>query len=589
MRIIELERPDGYERLLLGVDEQVGYRGLIAIHSSALGPAVGGTRFWRYGSDEEAITDVLRLARGMTYKNAMAGLPLGGGKAVIIGDHRLTRREPIFRSHGRFVESLGGEFVTAEDIGTSPEDMELVRRETAHVAGLVDRSGDPSPVTARGVFRAIQASARWRWGSDDLTGRRVAVQGLGHVGYNLCRELAAAGASLVVSDIDGERVRRVVSELGARAVDPDAICTERADIFAPCAFGGVVNDVTVPGFQVAIVAGAANNQLLEERHGDALAGRGILYAPDYVANAGGVINGSRELLSYDEASVRERVEGIYDTMLGVYELARRKGVSTNRAADEQAEKRMREEGGRRKEKATAGARSPGDSSLHTPPRSRLVDLSHTVVHGMTTYPGLPGPLICDFMSREQSRGRYAPGTEFHIGKIEMVANTGTYVDAPFHRYEHGKDLAELPLQSLANLEAVVVRARGAGRAIGGEHFDGLDVGGKAVLVETGWDANWGSDSYLSGHPYLTPQAAELLVRRGAALVGIDSLNIDDTDDPYRPVHTALLGADIPIAEHLTGLDRIPERGARFFAVPVKVKAFGTFPVRAFALLPASSA
>jgi arylformamidase len=216
--------------------------------------------------------------------------------------------------------------------------------------------------------------------------------------------------------------------------------------------------------------------------------------------------------------------------------------------------------------------------------SRFIDLSHVVEHGMTTYPGLPAPHICDYLSRIDSRARYAPGTEFHIGRIEMVANTGTYVDAPFHRYENGKDLAELPLSSLADLESVVVRARErSGRTIGVDHFRGVDVRGKAVLVDTGWDAHWRSERYGQGHPYLTGEAAEHLVRAGAALVGIDSMNIDDTDDLARPVHTQLLGAEIPIAEHLTGLARLPDGGARFFAVPVKVRAFGTFPVRAFAI------
>ncbi|HJU88890.1 MAG TPA: Glu/Leu/Phe/Val dehydrogenase dimerization domain-containing protein [Gemmatimonadaceae bacterium] len=594
MHITELARPDGHERLLLGVDTAAGYRGIIAIHSTALGPAVGGARFWSYRSDDEAITDALRLARGMTYKNAMAGLPLGGGKSVIIGDNRRADRETLFSVHGRFVQSLGGEYVTAEDVGTSPADMEIVRRETPYVAGLVDRSGDPSPVTAHGVFRAIQASAYWRWGSSDLRGKTVAVQGVGHVGYYLCRELAAVGAKLIVSDIDAERVSRVSRELGATAVEPEAIYAVPADIFAPCALGGVLNDATIPRLKVEIVAGAANNQLLDERHGDQLAARGILFAPDYVANAGGVINGSRELLHYDEPSVRERVERIYDTMLDVYERAKVKGVSTNRAADEMAEERMRDAVEIRDSRFEIRDSTPNEVRIRTPAsrisnlESRFVDLSHTLVHGMTTYPGLPGPVICDFMSRAQSRAKYAPGTEFHIGKIEMVANTGTYVDAPFHRFEQGKDLAELPLESLADLEAIVVRARNAGRAIGAERFAKLDVRGKAVLVDTGWSERWGTDGYLSGHPFLTRQAAELLVEGGAALVGIDSLNIDDTDDSHRPVHTALLGADIPVAEHLTGLERLPDRGARFFAVPVKVKAFGTFPVRAFAIVASAS-
>jgi len=212
----------------------------------------------------------------------------------------------------------------------------------------------------------------------------------------------------------------------------------------------------------------------------------------------------------------------------------------------------------------------------------FLDLSHTITHGMTTFPGLPGPVICDFLSREASRARYAPGVEFHIGRIDMVANTGTYVDSPFHRYADGTDLAGLALESLADLDAVVVDARGE-RAIGPERLDGLDVSGRAVLVRTGWDAHWGTERYLSGNPYLTAGAAEWLAARGAALAGIDSLNIDDMDDRSRPVHSLLLGAGIPIVEHLTGLGRMPAQGARFFAVPAKVAGFGTWPVRAFAI------
>ncbi len=216
-------------------------------------------------------------------------------------------------------------------------------------------------------------------------------------------------------------------------------------------------------------------------------------------------------------------------------------------------------------------------------RSSLVDLSHDIRNGMVTYPGLPGPLICDYLSREASRGRYGPGVEFQIGKIEMVANTGTYVDAPFHRYAEGKDLARLPLESLADLEAVVIRARGSA-AVDRSAFGRMPLRGKAVLVETGWDAHWGSQRYLSGSPFVTADAAAFLADQGVALVGIDSLNIDDVGDSSRPVHSTLLGADIPIVEHLCNLAALPDQGSRFFAVPAKVVAFGSWPVRAFSLL-----
>ena len=220
-------------------------------------------------------------------------------------------------------------------------------------------------------------------------------------------------------------------------------------------------------------------------------------------------------------------------------------------------------------------------------RCRFIDVSHTVEDGMITYKGLPGPVICDYMSRERSREVYAEGTEFQIGKIEMVANTGTYVDSPFHRFADGEDLAGLALSSLADLDCVVVRTRaGSSRAIDRAVFGALDVMGKAVVVHTGWDAHWRTDRYFEGHPFLTGDAAQYLSESGAALVGIDSLNIDDTADMRRPVHTTLLGRGIPVVEHMRGLERLPERGARFFAVPAKVKNFGTFPVRAFAIVEA---
>jgi leucine dehydrogenase len=331
----------GHEQVVLCNDSSAGYRGIIAIHSTTLGPALGGTRFWSYAGDREAIIDALRLARGMTYKNAVAGLNLGGGKAVIIGDNRTTQREMLFRAHGRFVESLGGRYVTAEDVGTSPSDMDFVHMETDYVAGLAGRSGDPSPVTAHGVFRAIQASAKWRWASDDLSGRTGSIQGVGHVGYHLARELVEVGARLVVTDIDEERVQRVVSEFGARAVTADEIYAQRADVFAPCALGGVINDDTLPKLTVEIVAGGANNQLLEERHGDMLEERGILYAPDYVANAGGVISVYSELAGWDASRARRKAGEIYDTVLGVFEIARADGVPTYVAADRLAERRLK--------------------------------------------------------------------------------------------------------------------------------------------------------------------------------------------------------------------------------------------------------
>lgn len=331
----------GHEQVVVCSDPTAGYRGIIAIHSTTLGPALGGTRFWKYANDDEAVIDALRLSRGMTYKNAVAGLNLGGGKAVIIGDNKTKSREMIFRAHGRFVESLGGRYVTAEDVGTSPADMDFVQMETEYVAGLAGRSGDPSPVTAHGVFRTIEASAQFLWGSDDLTSRTVSLQGCGHVGYYLAKELSQAGAKLIVTDIDAERVRRVVSEFGATAVKPDEIYGVEADVFAPCALGAIINDKTIPQLRVEVVAGGANNQLAEPRHGDQLEERGILYAPDYVANAGGVINVYSELAGWDSSRSLRKADEIYDTILGVFEIAKQDGVPTYQAADRLAERRLR--------------------------------------------------------------------------------------------------------------------------------------------------------------------------------------------------------------------------------------------------------
>jgi leucine dehydrogenase len=330
----------GHEQVVYCHDKASGYRGIIAIHDTTLGPALGGARFWHYASSHDALVDALRLSRGMTYKNAVAGLNLGGGKSVIIGDNRTLQREMLFRAHGRFVDSLGGRYVTAEDVGTSVEDMDFVHMETKYVTGIGSKSGDPSSVTARGVFRAIQASANSQWGGDDLAGRTVAVQGLGHVGYYLCRELHAAGARLIVTDIDAGRIQRVVSEFGATAVASDVIYGVAADIFAPCAMGGIINDDTLPQLKVQIVAGAANNQLLEDRHGDALADRGILYAPDYVANAGGVINVYSELTGWTRERSLRKADEIYNTVLSVFTLARETGIPTYRAADRVAEQRI---------------------------------------------------------------------------------------------------------------------------------------------------------------------------------------------------------------------------------------------------------
>src|SRR3989475_4019855 len=322
-----------HEQVSIAYEPTSGYRGIIAIHSTVLGPALGGTRFWNYRTDAEALVDALRLSRGMTYKAAVAGLNLGGGKSVIIGDHTTTRREPLFRAHGRHVESLKGRYITAEDVGTSPQDMEYIKAETNHVTGLIGRSGDPSPVTAYGVYRGIKACARYRYGSDDLAGKTVALQGCGHVGYHLAKLVHAEGAHLVASDVDPLRVARVVDECQAQAVAPDEIYGVHADVFAPCALGAVINDATLKLLRVEIVAGAANNQLAEERHGDALEQRGILYAPDYVINGGGLINVNAELQGWSLERARAKAGEIYDALLRVFEIAREERIPTYRAAD----------------------------------------------------------------------------------------------------------------------------------------------------------------------------------------------------------------------------------------------------------------
>ena len=341
MEIIEKLTDTDHEQVLIGRDAETGYHGIIAIHSTALGPAVGGTRFWNYANEDEALIDALRLSRGMTYKNALPGLPLGGGKSIIIGDNKAANRETLLRVHGRFVETLKGRYITAEDVGTSPADMEIVRLETQHVAGLLGRSGDPSPFTARGVFRAIQASSKFLRDTDDVSGLTVAIQGCGHVGHNLAKLLHEAGAKLIVSDVDERRLARTVDAFNAQAVTGDEIFRASADVFAPCALGGILNDETIPELKVRIMAGAANNQLLEERHGAQLRERNILYAPDYVANAGGILNGCIELLGWAPQDALRKVDEIYDTTLRIFESAQQRGLTTNRAADELAEERLR--------------------------------------------------------------------------------------------------------------------------------------------------------------------------------------------------------------------------------------------------------
>lgn len=331
----------GHEQVLFSHEPSCGYFGIIAIHDTTLGPALGGTRVWQYGSTEEALKDVLRLSRGMTYKSAVAGLNLGGGKAVIVADPKRADRESLFRAHGRFVETLGGRYITAEDVGTSPSDMEFVKRETKHVAGLLNLSGDPSPVTGYGVYVGMKAAAKAKWGKDSLAGRTVAVQGCGKVAYYLMSHLHAEGAKMIVSDIDPDKVQRVIDEFGATAVAPDAIYGVQADIFAPCALGAIINDDTLAQLKAEIVAGGANNQLAEQRHGIELEKKGMLYAPDYVINGGGVINVYGELQGWTMERAKRKAQEIYDTILRVFAIASRDGIPSFQAADRLAEERIR--------------------------------------------------------------------------------------------------------------------------------------------------------------------------------------------------------------------------------------------------------
>ena len=340
MEIRELHPGGEHERVVEAIDEAAGYHGIVAIHSTKLGPAVGGTRVWPYKSFDEALTDALRLSRGMTYKAALAGLPFGGGKSVIIAESRKMDRESVFRAHGRFINHFNGQYITGEDVGTTPADMELVRQETPYAAGLAHKSGDPSPFTAHGVFRAMQAAAFHRWKSANLTGRAVAIQGCGSVGYQLARELHKAGVRLIVADIDSAKAARVANEVGAKQVEPDKIFDADAEILAPCALGGILDDKTIPRLRVGLICGAANNQLGEDRHAEALQARGILYVPDYVANAGGIINGAREM-GRAPVDSNAAIEAIYDTVLQILAMAASQHIAPARAADRLAEARLR--------------------------------------------------------------------------------------------------------------------------------------------------------------------------------------------------------------------------------------------------------
>jgi leucine dehydrogenase len=342
MSVFEHREFDGHEQVVFCHDSASGLKAIIAIHNTNRGPSLGGCRMWPYASGAEALTDALRLSRGMTYKSALAGLAYGGGKSVIIGDPRRDKSEALFRAMGRYVDSLGGRYTVAEDVGISVPDVEIMAQESAHVAGITSGgAGDPSPATAYGVYMGIKAAAQHRLGVDSLRGLRVAVQGVGHVGYYLCRHLAAEGAELIVADIAEDTLDRAVREFDARAMAPERIAAAAVDVYAPCALGAVINDASLPDLQAKVVAGSANNQLAEARHGEALRQRGILYAPDYVINAGGIINISHEGPGYDAAKAFAHVAKIHDTLLEIFHRADTAKIATSEAADRIAEERFR--------------------------------------------------------------------------------------------------------------------------------------------------------------------------------------------------------------------------------------------------------
>ncbi len=346
MNIAEYMEEHGHEQFCVYTDVKAGLRAFIAIHDTTLGPSLGGVRVWPHPTEEMAVMDVLRLSRAMTYKSAAAGLYFGGGKALIVADPRKDKTEQLMRAFGRFVESLGGRFITTEDVGMTLLDLEWIAQETRHVTGLpvsMGGSGDTSQMTGFGIWQGMRACAREVWGSDSLSGRTVAMQGFGHTATALARHLLndEEGVKLIVTDISEDALARAREHKEVQVVGPDEIYDVECDVFSPCALGGVINGDTVPRLKAQVVCGSANNQLLEIEDGDALQKHGILYAPDYIVNAGGVINISFEVgRSYNEEAAREKTARIYDTVQRLIDLSKRNGISTARAADRLAEERL---------------------------------------------------------------------------------------------------------------------------------------------------------------------------------------------------------------------------------------------------------
>ena len=334
----------GHEKILFCQDQKSGLKAIVAIHSTICGPALGGTRMWNYISENDALIDVMRLSRGMTYKNAISGLNLGGGKAVIIGDSSIDKSPELFRSFGSVIDSLNGSYITAEDVGISPEDMIYVAERTKHVTGLPGKKGDPSPVTAYGVYMGMKASAKFQFGSDNLKGKKIAVQGVGHVGEYLIDHLHKEGAILTITDINKNLLKNVASKYSCEVVDPNDIYEVDMDIYAPCALGATINDITLEKLKCSIVAGAANNQLEnEEKHGNELMKREIVYAPDYLINAGGVMNCYAEVHNFSSKQVMEMAENIYNTTTEILELSKAQNIPTFLASNRIAEQRLLKE------------------------------------------------------------------------------------------------------------------------------------------------------------------------------------------------------------------------------------------------------
>ncbi|WP_242921458.1 Glu/Leu/Phe/Val family dehydrogenase [Pontibacter liquoris] len=333
-----------HEKVVFCHDKETGLKAIIGIHNTVLGPALGGTRMWSYASEAEALDDVLRLSRGMTYKAAISGLNLGGGKAVIIGDAKKDKNEALLRKYGRFIKNLNGAYITAEDVGTTTKDMEFIHMETEHVAGLPESmggSGDPSPVTAYGTYMGMKAAAKKAFGTDSLAGKKISVQGVGHVGGYLVELLAKENAQIFITDIYEDRLKEVSAKYNAKVVGMEEIYDLDVDIYSPCALGGTINNDTLGRLKCQVIAGSANNQLRDETvHGPALIQRGIYYAPDFLINAGGLINVYSELVGYNRESAYAQTERIYGYTLDIFELAEKEGIYTQLAATKMAEKRI---------------------------------------------------------------------------------------------------------------------------------------------------------------------------------------------------------------------------------------------------------